>query len=269
MLASILDDSVYKGTCQLERIAVDPSSLTDSGLDHLDSIVKKLPGFGLELMVTGMDLNSESETSQSLLSRYSQTLYGVLLVANASEDQWLPQMLSSFPTKDCFPNLSSILLGHHERSPLPPGCLSWIVAMISARSQEPESCPPTPSSQSSSAYVIGDHQSTLTGTTLSSDPLRPITSIEIVSTMLCPEEWKAVIDVIDFSTLKYLSFCDTNFSGKELDLLVDHVPDHPTGTVPLTTFDIIDTDMARTDPRTLEGMVATLRKKVPFVKIIT
>jgi hypothetical protein len=189
-------------------------------------------------------------------------------MAGNSPEQWLPQIAISFPTRKCFPNLNSFAMGHSDRIDFPSEYLPWVLTMISAPSQEAEPLPTGASSMD--VYDNQRHLSIRVSNSTVSNPLpRNIVSIELVRLSLTSDEWKKVIETIDFSTLQGLSFLESNFAEDQIRLLSDRISDNETDALPIRTLNIRNTDAVNgVDPSNLEAMLSVIEKKAPLMKVM-
>lgn len=256
-LAAVLDDVTSRKGSKLKRFALSPFMLTDAGLNHLDSVIERSEDF--RLLLNDLDQSDHAETTRLLLGRFGKRLSGISL-AGGSPEQWLPQIASSFPARSYFPKLTSISLGHYTRTDFPPSCVSWLASMISA-----PSCELTSSmeivEESSCAAESGSGESLVAQ--------RDMTVMELVGFNLQSDEWRVMIEAIDFSTPPSLSFLNSNFDMEQLQLLVERVPDNM-DLVPLKTLNLRNTDITKKDDiLEMESMLSVLRKKAPLVKIMT
>ncbi|KAF9360962.1 hypothetical protein BGX34_007396 [Mortierella sp. NVP85] len=102
---------------------------------------------------------------------------------------------------------------------------------------------------------------------LSSTPRRitPLERFTLTDVALGAEDWACVIEVMDLGALEKLNLKDTNFSHRELELLIHRLVDHKdAATMPLRTLcldkHLFENDAAR-------GLRATLREKASQIKI--
>ncbi|KAF9362603.1 hypothetical protein BGX34_005843 [Mortierella sp. NVP85] len=263
-VAMLDDDLSWKGS-QLEKVAVSPFRLSDSGLNHLENIIHRSQEFGL--LLNNLDQGSHIEKAQFLLRRFGKMLSGISMAGNSLE-QWLPQIAISFPTRKCFPNLNSFAIGHSNRIDFPSECLPWVLTMISAPSQEAEPLPTGPSSRNVDKKKRHPPKS-VSGSTGSNPLPRNIVSIELVRLSFTSDEWKKVIESIDFSTLQGLSFLGSNLAEDQIRLLSDRISANETDALPIRTLNIRNTDAVNcVDPSDLEAMLSAIEKKAPSMKVM-
>ncbi|KAF9957186.1 hypothetical protein BGZ65_002217 [Modicella reniformis] len=255
--AEILEDIPSTRTSQLESFHFYAYNFPDDGLDRLNKIIKRSPNFkdlGLEFYF-GEECD-RLETALLLFSRYGTILSSLEL--GGMYDGTLERIAELFPSRDSFPNLVSLDLDF-SRCGL-SSHIPWILAMISSSPQTPTSS----SSDLSLSRNILDKNSIQkdSETTVSWTKLR---KLRLWKASLQTEEWKQVIEAVDFSVLEHLYLRVTKFSRKQLKLLIDRIPVNNISEAPLKVLKINYTPIA--DSILLRSMVADLRKKVPLIDI--
>ncbi|KAG0221383.1 hypothetical protein BGX31_009934 [Mortierella sp. GBA43] len=261
--ASTLYDITKEKGSRLEKVDLYPYSLTSRGLDHLDKIIDNSPSLvGFRLLLKPKNWAAEVEYTQLVLTRFGKRVTGLFFLGDTPE-KWLPQIASSFPTRSCFPVLTELDL-FLDMDTIPSNCVSWIATVVSTPPQHLE----YPQQSSTSDVVEQPSSLTVRGSGTPTAGCTPLVRFTMERVILRPEEWGAVIKALDFSTLEVLSFAISNFSGEQLKLLVDRVPDSANETVPLRMLSVGESDVVKkADPRVLEGMLGILREKVPLISI--
>ncbi|KAF9941725.1 hypothetical protein BGZ65_001853 [Modicella reniformis] len=248
--AAILDDIPSTRAAQLESLRFNTINFTASGFIRLDKIIQRSPNFkGLGLNVHLSEQGS-LEMAQSLLSQYGTQLFSLELYGYV--EKWLPEIASSFPTRDSFPNMASLKL----KSNPPSRCIPWIVAMISSPSQILVSS----SSDRSLAKNVVDKRSTRSDSEVTGSWTK-LRRFRLRFAKLQPEEWRQLIQAIDFSVLEDLGFYESNFSREQLKLLIDCIPNN-IHEVPLKTLDLLYTRLRYDDL-----LFAELQRKALLVTI--
>ncbi|KAF9362602.1 hypothetical protein BGX34_005842 [Mortierella sp. NVP85] len=234
-----LADATSRRDSELERIVIYPLSLPDSALDYLDRIIGQSShffGLGLLLYQLGWKQVGRVERALYLLRRYRQTVFGILMYGDSVED-WLPHFASSFPTRDFFPNMTSFTVTSDNAFNITPECFDWILTMITT---------PPPEGQ-----------------------LKKVTTIQLGGIRLDPEDWRALIEALDITTLEHFSIGFTNLAEEQFNLLVKRILDTEGNDLPLKSFKIPDTDVVNnTNPSVMEASFAKLRKKAPLINIV-
>jgi len=188
------------------------------------------------------------------LTRHGTTL-SMLYLSGTSISQWLPQIVSAFPTRNCFPRLATFGLQNNFSATVPTSCTSWIVAMVSA---------PPYSLATSLLKGVSDEPDTTKGLR-SPKPWTSLKKIDLLRVSLQHEEWISVIVAIDFSELEFLGLGQCNITQEHFMLLVDCIPYHHSPKVPLKELYIQGTSVAKSDKS--RKLMEELRRKVPSVKI--
>jgi hypothetical protein len=152
----------------------------------------------------------------------------------------------------------------HTVSEIPQECIPWIVAMVStppltSSSTMPGSLPsplPSPSAVAPMVEIFPDQVE-------KSSRLERFTLNDVT---LGPEDWVSVIEAIDFGALVKLNLKGTNFSHKELELLVHRIVKNKesTPTMPLRSLCLEKHLFENEAGRALR---VKLREKAPMIKI--
>jgi hypothetical protein len=260
-LAKILDDITNKRGSRFEKLVVNPISLTESGLDHVVKIVERSSSPAvLEFLLGGMEKSGRIEKAQALLSHYGRTL-SRLSLSGMTLESWLPEIALSFPTRDCFPKLTGLVVSQYSKGPFPSDCLSWILAVVTTSSRRPEVTSPSPTS---SGDVVASP-----GLTCSDSEAGGLVSVELEGIVFEDEEWEEVLKAFDFSSLQVLALVNSNFAEAQFQLLIDLIPDDETEMTRLKVLDIRQTDIAKTaDPQLLKELLGKLQEKVSSVEIL-
>ncbi|KAK3821163.1 MAG: hypothetical protein J3Q66DRAFT_438074 [Benniella sp.] len=260
-LAEVLGDITNKRGSQFEKLVVNPISLTESGLDHVVKIVEgSSSSAALEFLLGGMEKSGRIEKSQALLGHYGRTLSRLSLSGMILES-WLPEIALSFPTRDCFPKLTGLVVSQYSKGPFPSDCLPWILAMITTSSRTLEVTSPSPTS--SGDVVVSP------GSTCSDSEAGGLVSVELEGIVFEDEEWEEVLKAFDFSSLQVLALVNSNFTEKQFQLLIDLIPDDETEMTRLKVLDIRQTDIVKTaDPQPLKELLGKLQEKVSSIEIL-
>jgi len=275
IFASLLNTILNTGSHQLESLIVYSSGQTSRG-DLLDEVIKRSPNF--KKLGVYLRLSVDVELVLALLSRYG-TIISKIQLSEGTPEQW-SRISSSFTSRHHFPILESLevlptpdaLVRHWELLDLscfvfPSDCTSWIMTMVSA--------PPPRGSTASIAQLSPRRGNSVTddpnivhlGTTLAESWI-PLRKIVLRQVELRPEEWRTVVEALDFSVLEYLDLQESNFSMEQFKVLMECLPENSDSNIPLQTLDVVGTHLAQeTDIQILEEMMAPLLKKAPSIAI--
>ncbi|KAI8349167.1 hypothetical protein B0O80DRAFT_460952 [Mortierella sp. GBAus27b] len=242
---------------QLEELWVAPDS---TFLDSLHEIIRRSPMFKRLGLYVDLAQEADFEATRTILCQYGAILSTLHLSNYSFAGQQWSWFASSHPTRNSFPKLETLTLDSPSDTNLPSTCIPWVVAMVSAPSRVP-----IPSSHSQSSTEDTVDKQTPNVESEAQGSWTSLKRIDLCSLELPPEGWKSVIEAIDFSGLQILKFRKSNFSLKELELLVDCIPDDKTSNIPLQSLDISWTS-AFSDPNSLP-LLDELQRKAPLVAV--
>ncbi|KAF9997514.1 hypothetical protein BGZ65_006909 [Modicella reniformis] len=229
--AALLWESIQEQVSRIKVLSVNPRSLTTSGLNILDQIIRILPrSTSVQLHFHNLEEEHQLENTLHLLRLCKERVNHLDLFGD-SIDIWLPRLAQEFPNRISFPVLRSFGVGRYDdESEVPEADVPWIVAMIS---------------------------------TLPDQSL-PCTRLEIVRLdgPLQPDDWRTVIEALDLSALKELFVMFSNFSFVELELLVNRIVDGEVPQVLLTKLRVSRELFHSNDTKTLH---ARPQEKAPNV----
>ncbi|KAI8598370.1 hypothetical protein EDD21DRAFT_406882 [Dissophora ornata] len=204
--AQLLDNATKENGSKLISFELDPYLLTRVGLESMGRVIERsrsLQELGLHLDLSAGIL---VDKAKYLLDRYGEKLARLYLTGNPDED-WIPKVKELCPTRHRLPKLSEFRLDY--RSSIPWPSLTWICTMISSPPQRSDaSLSPQLSMQDDS--FIPPHKSA----SVETRTWKSLTRIQLANFRLDPHEWRIVVRAIDFSVLKSLSFCHSNFVSK-------------------------------------------------------
>ncbi|KAF9353251.1 hypothetical protein BGX34_011714 [Mortierella sp. NVP85] len=257
----LIEDSVSSTRAsQLEHLH---AMIGDAGAGEarLDKIIQQLPNItGLGLSVVLGLLDTFFEQTQRRLTAYRNVLTMVQL-SGVSFTQWLPQIALTFPTRDCFPSLMSFGMSPTLVTSLPSICVPWIVAMVSSPPRGAVSLANPSSSQQNISDEKGTPQESVTR-----GPWTPLRKIVLSRIKLQPEEWRLVIEAMDFSELEHLRFGHSNLSREQFRLLIDRIPDRKIFKAPFKFISVRGTNLVKGAES--RSVLDELRKKTPWVNIV-
>jgi hypothetical protein len=152
------------------------------------------------------------------------------------------------------PELESFGLFSNDKTQLPPGCVSWIASMVSSKPQEQ----PTP------LIALSTQVTNVPSSGPSVCEWNPLGSVHLSDIPLQSEDWKVILQAMDFSALKEVRLQGDGFSMDHLKLAIDRVP---VNTNPVARL-AFSTHSRLVDKNSDEwaSQVARLRSKVPNVE---
>jgi len=259
----MLDEVDSKRNTQLVSLHMDADVLRTLGFDRVDRIMQRSGKFKELGMMIPIQLNDPRKWSE-LFNRYGKRM-SILRMDTLDCGRRIPQLAPFFPSRNSFPNLASFDLraysGVTVSDTVPSSCMPWIIAMISPPRRRPHRTIDSPSSQtlSHSVETPAAHNGSKTE---SWTVLKKI----VLRIKIQPEEWRSLIDAIDFSALQHLDLDKCNILQEHLKQIVNCIPDNKGSVAPLKTLVIKNTRVANSaDSR---AVLDELRRKVPLVRIV-
>ncbi|KAI8604349.1 hypothetical protein EDD21DRAFT_366487, partial [Dissophora ornata] len=258
--AQLLDGATKENGSRLILLELDPYVLTGVGLESMDRVIERshsLRELGLHLDVSD---GSQLEKAKHLFDIYSDRLTGLYLTGNSGGD-WIPNIKEICPTRCRLPELSDFQLDYLPHVPSPS--LTWICAMISPPSQRSDpSLSPQLSMQDGS--FIPPHESEPVQTRT----WKSLTRIQLTGLFLQPDDWRKVVEAIDFLALESLSFRHSNFGQDELKILVNRISNYGDPDMPLVTLDLFNAHVGQDRMNVdIDKQLKRLKTMKPFVEI--
>ncbi|KAK3821171.1 MAG: hypothetical protein J3Q66DRAFT_398236 [Benniella sp.] len=235
-------------TSKLESLRLYAKNFSSAINNILNDITKYSPNFKDLAYSTG---NYDYKKTMSVLGPYGRFLTMLELYA------W-PECTSSFPTRSSFEKLESLIFTLDPGSVLSSRAVSWIIAMVSApRGRFP---PTNLKPLSLDAIDTEGAQSKESWTSLK--------SITLSNLKLEPEEWRGVIEAIDFSALQHLNLKGSNFTRMQFEQLKDRLIREDLIDLPLKTIDIEDVVLhGRSDLRSMTALKEVLSERAPLATV--
>jgi len=231
--AMLLDECTEKYFSSIARLDITPTSLTTTGLDAMNRIIKRSKLTYLRLFLKDLRQGQQLEKAMLLLERYKDPVTSVH-VSLWCEESCLSRIKRVLPDRSSFPRLEEFSVDcinwNHGLRDI---ARQWIISMISGR---------TPSG----------------------------TSLKVVGMKIHfqPQDWEAVIEAIDFSTLQELHFDNCNFSQVQLKLLADRIADSKAMLLPLKLLNLKGSKAERVDDAfAMRAMFVRIEQKAPQVII--
>ncbi|KAI8603681.1 hypothetical protein EDD21DRAFT_368401 [Dissophora ornata] len=246
VMTDVITDDIFSALVNLlknqtftaERLVLDPGPLSAIGLECLDCFIDRTVST-MRLEFVMKHRNVDSQCSKAL---YPLLKYGTRLKALELHDSLNVTWMSSLPPTISFPKLDSFSVVRVEDVDISHDAVAWIVATVSGLPKV-ASLPPS----AKQSWV-------------------PLKVIRLVSSEFHANNWKLMLEAIDFSGLEKLDVEKSNFSLKELEVLVDCLPD---SVIPLKSIIFEGSHVARCkDIESLQDLVAELKEKAPLVEIL-
>ncbi|KAI8347729.1 hypothetical protein B0O80DRAFT_464999 [Mortierella sp. GBAus27b] len=248
IIAATENDITRREESRIESFVLNADKLTTGSFEGPKAIERHAPKFKeLGLYIT-VESSAQLGLAQQLLQEHVSTLFRMQL---AVLKEYLSRIITTCPARREYPKLVSFELYFIVGSRCPSDCLSWIVAMISP--------PPRAASLSSTSL---DLQTVVHCRSGAEDSWTALRKIALCNINFQPEEWKLVIEAIDFDELQHFDLRGSNFSQQQFRLLMDRIPDNR---IPLKTLGI-SSSLAKNAQ--VVSMVAELQKKAPLVTVI-
>ena len=229
-IATLLDDATRERGSRIMELDLNPFSLTVSGLDALDRVIKRSQSFTrLRLVLSWLKDNRTVGTAMTLLGRYRDKLHDLFIQEDPTAT-WIHEFVRAFPTRASFPELRDLYaVVKPSKDKTAPVYVQWIIAMVSTPSQ-------TICSSSSSTTPPPEESQEM-------GSIAPLNNIVLSGFQLQPEDWESLIGAIDLSSLVEMNLEDSNFSQDQLKLLVDRIEAFGPRPVSLKTLSVPGTGL--------------------------
>ncbi|KAF9354508.1 hypothetical protein BGX34_010968 [Mortierella sp. NVP85] len=228
-IATLLDDATRERGSRIMELDLNPFSLTVSGLDALDRVIKRSQSFTrLRLVLSWLKDNRTIGTAMTLLGRYRDKLHDLFIQEDPTAT-WVHEFVRAFPTRASFPELRDLYaVVKPSKDMTAPVYVQWIISMVSTPSQ-------TISSSSSTTPLADESQEM--------GSIAPLNNIVLSGFQLQPEDWESLVGALDLSSLVEMNLEDSNFSQDQLKLLVDRIEAFGPRPVSLKTLSVPGTGL--------------------------
>ncbi|KAF9356328.1 hypothetical protein BGX34_009990 [Mortierella sp. NVP85] len=216
--AQAFDKGTEEKGSKLRTLKFDSTELSHRGWKNLGSVMER------SLSLDHLDIKLGREGGrivhwrlEKLLTLKSAALRGLELGICTPEDV-RPWFEVAFPTRLAFPNLVSLKIVPARLVTIEasPSHVQWISAMTAAATKQASLL----TSSSLPGMTLNESSDFTTNTLKTWSPLKRLI---LRNVDLQPRDWAVVIEDLDFSALQELDLSHTNFSLKELDLLVKSI----------------------------------------------
>ncbi|KAG0271751.1 hypothetical protein BGZ95_000398 [Linnemannia exigua] len=253
-LAMLLNSSIEENGSKITTLSINPLSFTSAGLECMDHIIERSPSLehlGLHLK-EGSDQVQNTEGMKRLL-RYRERVTKLEIW----EDPiclWMRQLAVAFPTRRALPKLSAISLRKKGWGDLSSPNIPWLAAMF---------CVP-PRIQCNPMRPTDSHDDRI------SKPCTPLSSINLTAINLEPEQWRSIMETMDFSALVTLDFWGCNFSLEQLKHLTDRISGEHGDLTKLATLRLQYSALVKQYPAdAFQDIFAVIKRHAPLVEIET
>ncbi|KAF8939684.1 hypothetical protein BGZ58_008979 [Dissophora ornata] len=257
-----LDISTEKAGSKLESLAVNATSLTTDSLRCMDRIITRSHKLRHFQVLLYLDDTEWQEKSAWLFGQHGRELNALLLHNNSSSYIWTPEAAGLIPSRLELPELRVFEIGYLDVIEHADSFVKWIANMIGAPSapqpQTTSLSSQDPSSPEESALVVSQSYAWM-----------PLYGIRFRHMYIPVKHWDVVFAAIDFTALKELTFLDTQFTLKQLQIFVDCIPnpkDHET-VLPLERLLFHCECNDPTEFDALDEAVARLKLKAPLAQV--
>ena len=225
--AQILDEDTRDRGSRIERLDIDPLSLTDLGLNSMNRVIDRSRGLAHLRLCLG--LPEQGQTMDKVLCLLEKHKDRLTSVSSTIDENTISQITQVFPNRARFPLLEEFVVKWSWNDKIYDVALQWITSVVSARSP---------------AW----------------NPLK----VFGLSVNLRWQDWEDVIMALDLSTLEELSLDNSYFAHDQLEFLVNRIAVSGASSLPLKLLDLRRTNV-RDNPNT-RVMFAKVQDKAPQVK---
>ncbi|KAI7826133.1 hypothetical protein BC939DRAFT_115139 [Gamsiella multidivaricata] len=224
-LATFLDNGTKTKGSSLVHLTLNPAMLTLVGLDCVNRVIERSSDLGrLELHLDRLEESDNMEKAVQLLRRHGGRLHSLTLQGDATES-WMPTLATELPTRLSLPKLDTFRIICRGSARVLEVSARWLVAMVSGPSQQAASSSLSTSITVQSASTSDSHQEWWS-----------LKNVSIENVQFENEDWKDMIEKMDFTSLESLSFSGSNFSLDQLQILVRSLPEYNGTIVPLQSL---------------------------------
>ncbi|KAF9349050.1 hypothetical protein BGX34_002094, partial [Mortierella sp. NVP85] len=227
-LAALLDDAIENRGSRLTSLILAPFSLTILGLDAMDRVIKRSQNLvHLWICCVMLDMAFQPEKALLLFGRYGEKMNRLTLASNSIE-KWLLPFTQFLPTANSFPSLNVIHMRCSMKSQVPHEFVQWLVAVVPDRLQPSGSTSP---------------KGTCTATSRTSTILARLQTFMLYNVTLHAQDWEVLIKAFDLTMLQELHLSTTNFSSRQLNLLLDRMAAADAKSVSLKVLELSHTEL--------------------------
>ncbi|KAG0353895.1 hypothetical protein BGZ54_001978, partial [Gamsiella multidivaricata] len=259
--AQQLDKSTEEKGSRITSLMLDARRLSSVGLECMDRVIDRSIYLEEFQFHAGNPLVDDAAESR-LLHRYREVLTA-LKVQVASHGSHIPWLAKTFLSRHDVRRLKNLhFMGWFNKVIFPQEYVPWLAAMVSS--------PNDPSNHESSLSQSLENPQAPPSTESAVDTStawEPLQEFELSGFSLEPEDWKIIIEALDFSRLKTLDVSYSNFSIEQFKTLVDCIPDDGSG-VPLRCIAFNESALSEQRMSSeMRQLRETLNEKAPQIKL--
>ncbi|KAI7823329.1 hypothetical protein BC939DRAFT_503261 [Gamsiella multidivaricata] len=259
-IAQQLDKSTEEKGSRITTLMLDAYNLSFVGLECMARVMDRssyLQEFQLHLQNTLVDDAVENR----LLHRHKEALT-VLRTPVASDDSHIPWLAKTLSRHDVRRLKILHFMACYSKAIFPQEYVPWLAAMVSSPNDPSVQKSPLPQSLENPQVLPSAEAAADTPTAW-----EPLQMFGLSGFSLEPEDWKAIIEALDFSRLKRLYVSRSNFSIEQFKTLVDCIPDDSSD-VPLEHFYFYGSTLSKQIMSSeMQQQRKTLCEKVPQIKL--
>ncbi|KAF9277439.1 hypothetical protein BGZ68_009298 [Mortierella alpina] len=216
--AALLEDSTAALGCKLVDVLVDPTNLGPAGIASMNRTLARAESLKRFILhFGGLEDLAQQEKAVGLLREHGTRMTGLSLIVR-SEQSWLNSCEELFPSKERqnwrrFNTLR--IIGRRNDIDVPESCTQWIIDMVS-RPDDGE--------------ALGFKE-------------QAIQELVLDRVRFQEQDWRRMIESVDFALIRTLSLANTNFGRAEFELLCEKVLKDG-GDVLLESLRLAGTDVA-------------------------
>ncbi|KAI8355865.1 hypothetical protein B0O80DRAFT_448179 [Mortierella sp. GBAus27b] len=258
--AFALDASTRERGSTIEILELNPKSLSLDGLEAMDRVIERsqdLPR--LELCLRNLEIKTEVQKAKYLIDRYHENVKS-LTFSGISAREWLSDVAEICDTGSGFPKLDSFVLECSDRPEITHEQAQWIASMVSTPTQQSSTSHP------GSGACLMELEPNITVPERVPFTWQPRRRVVIPDLQLGHDDWKMVIEALDFSVLRALDLNRTNFSVLELEHLVDCIPSQSNSVDGLNIV-LHKSDLESAPADVVHEQLLLLWEKAPWVRV--
>ncbi|KAF9356467.1 hypothetical protein BGX34_009921 [Mortierella sp. NVP85] len=256
-LASLLDSSTKEEGSKLICLILNPAGLSATGLACMDSVMSRSMNlrryhWSFEEMDTARPLSKSHERLLDALGHYGRRV-NELTMNDLSADLRVLQLADKLPIRYQLPHMDTIRLVCSGETMVPRVFAQWCAATMSSSAGV---SPPDPETRTQNIVLNREAE------------MRSIRTISLEGAQFEQDDWEMIIKAIDLSTLETFSVPRTNFALRQLELLIESMPDGGTTPAPLKILNVEDSKLAKChDINALRDLYAQLDRKAPSARV--